>query len=282
VRGFVRKTNAMSFSRTVDFGDSTLFESRRHEGSTFDDPPGYSPSRWIAPLIDRDLVIAELTKSFRGRVSRVQVAGTCSGGYTGESFEIVVIVLGVIGSGILGAVGKDIWEGIKKAMMRTVNRKPRRTLVEVAMQFQECDVILHAESRNASEVPATFDDADEFLKELKGRLAYGSALPQDAETIEVRVTSSAEKARNVLYSYRRAQFMMQEIESKTGSCEGAHQEDPRDDAQVSALKPSPEERVSPAPPAQPAGQERAQDRSRRRNGKRKDKGKQKNKRKRKK
>jgi hypothetical protein len=191
----------MTFLGKLVFQDSAAVESRQHEGVTFDDPPGYSPAQWIQPIFDRDLLLSDLTNSLRGRVRAVQVAGTSSGAQTGESFEILVIVLAGIGGGVLGAVGRAVWDAIKNAVMRTVKRGPRRALVEVAMQFEECDVILHVESRNPSEIPPMFDDADTMLEELKLRISPSAVLPQGAQTIEIRVSHNGDKVTNVLYSY---------------------------------------------------------------------------------
>ena len=151
----------------------------------FDFPPGYS-RRWIRPLFDREIVLAELTDSLRGRVRRVQVAGTSSGAHSGESFEILLIVLGLIGSGVLSAIGEDIWKAVKKAVMRSAKRGPRRAMVEVAIEFEECDVVLHAESRTRRRYRQCLTTPTSRSKNSRRGSRLAIALPQGAETVEVR------------------------------------------------------------------------------------------------
>ncbi|MGA2619049.1 MAG: hypothetical protein ABSF26_15685 [Thermoguttaceae bacterium] len=211
----------MAFEGNMDSGALRILGPSERQGTTFDDPPGYSKARWIMPLFEREAVLAELTELLRGRVGRIQIGGTSSGAHSGESFEIVLIVLGAIGAGIgagfLHAIGKDIWDAVKQAMRGTARRKPQRALVEVAMEFEECDVILHAESRTPSEIPPMFDDGDAVLERLKAWFAEGNTLPPGAQTVEMRANSQGGQTSFVLYSYRRARLMMEEIRRATES-----------------------------------------------------------------
>ncbi len=238
----------MGFANITILDNSTVVNTSQAEGVTFDDPPGHSSSRWKSSLFDREVSLAELTNSLQGRVNRIQVAGTCSGAYTGESFEILLIVLSGIGGGILGAVGKDIWEGIKKIIMRTVKRGPRRALVEVALEFRECDVILHVESRSAREILNMFDDADEVLEQMKLRIGKEPAILERAQTIEIRTNSNSESATTVLHSYRRARFMMDSISREADTRQRQTQDAPKPDITSSLPIPPVGESANPTSP----------------------------------
>ena len=68
----------------------------------------------------------------------------------------------------LGAIGQDIWSAIKKAMAKAVQRNgARRNVVEVPFEFEECDIIFHAESRSHAQMSQMFDDAGAALMRLK-------------------------------------------------------------------------------------------------------------------
>ena len=173
----------------------------------FDDPPGPGPARFVSPLYDLESPVSSLRKKLQEKVSDIEVGGVYSGAYTGESYAILWFALGGIAGGLLGAVGQDIWNALKKACKKIMERNgARRNVVEVALGFKDLDVILHYESRNPSDFPDMFDDADLILQELKDALSQKN---MGAKTVELRLHRGRKTYDCILYSYRRCEKMIQ-------------------------------------------------------------------------
>jgi len=208
----------MAFSENLTLDHLTVVGPSDKPQVQFDDPPGPSPARFVGPIHDKEKLLEDLTSDLGNQAYRVRIDGVYSGAFTGESYAIILFVLGGIAGGVLGAVGQDVWNAIKKAMAKALQRNgARRNVVEVAFEFEECDIILHAESRSAAQIPGMFDDADNALMQLKGELVERKSLPKGVEAIEVRADSQTGKRTHILYSYRRARLIMDELSKKPNS-----------------------------------------------------------------
>lgn len=208
----------MAFSENLTLDRSEVVGPSDKFQIHFDDPPDPSPARFVGPIRDKERLLEDLTSGLGNQAYRVRIGGVYSGAYTGESYAIVLFVLGGIAGGVLGALGQDIWSAIKKTMGKALQRnEARRNVVEVAFEFEECDIILHAESRSPAKIPQMFDDADAALMQLKYELAEGKNLPDVVEAIEVRSDSQTGKTTHILYSYRRTRVMIDELSENPNS-----------------------------------------------------------------
>lgn len=173
----------------------------------FDDPPGYSPARIVSPLFDLESPISSLKEDLREKVSEIEVGGVFSAAYTGEGYAILWFALGGVAGGLLGAIGKDVWDALKKACKKIMERNgARRNVVEVALTFNSVDIIFHFESRNPVRLSDMFNDGDSILQELKEALSQKSLA---AKTIELRLNRDGKGYDCVLYSYRRCKKLIQ-------------------------------------------------------------------------
>lgn len=212
----------MGFSESLTLDDSAIIGPLDKLEVHFDDPPGPSPARCNCPIRDREKLLEDLTSNLGNESYLVQIGGVYSSAYTGESYAIVLFVLGGVAGGILGALGQDVWDAIKKTISKAVQSNgARRNVVEVAFEFEECDIIFHVESRSPDEIPHMFDDANAALMQLKEKLAKGKDFPSEVEAIEIRSDSQTGKTTNILYSYRRARMMMNDLSEKPETNRGS-------------------------------------------------------------
>ncbi len=181
----------------------------------FDNPPGHSPARFVTPIFDRESFQAQLQKSLNGKAENINIGGVYSGAYTDESYAIIIFALGGIAGGILGAIGQDIWNSIKSTLANVLKRNNgKRNLVEIGLKLEEVDVILHFESRSASNLPDMLDEADSLLSELKTVFEQDNSIFKNAKTIELRKTEDNKDYTCKLYSYPRVSLIESELKKK--------------------------------------------------------------------
>jgi hypothetical protein len=126
----------MAFSGIMTLDRSAIVGPSDKLKFQFDDPPGPSQGRFVGPILDKEKLLEDLTSDLGNQAYRVRIGGVYSGANTGESYAIVWIVLGGIAGGVLKAVGQDVWNAIKKAMAKALQRNvARRNVVEVAFEF---------------------------------------------------------------------------------------------------------------------------------------------------
>lgn len=184
---------------------------------TFTNPPGYSPARWFSPLFERNEVLDALKSNLGKRADTVDIQGVFSGAYSGEAYIIILFVLSGVAGGFLGEIGKDLWTVLKNSISKLLTRHGApHNLVEVAIEFKECDVIFHAESDTLEDIPSMFDDADDVLRQLAESMSDQEKIPKGLESIEIRAGAKGEKSNSVFYSYRRIEQMKQIAKSREG------------------------------------------------------------------
>jgi hypothetical protein len=100
----------------------------------FDDPPGWTPAEVVVPLHDLDVPLKSLQNDLQGKVSDLEVGGVYRHAVTGESYAFLWVVLSGVAGGFLGAVGKDMWDALKKACRKVMERNiARRNVVEIGL-----------------------------------------------------------------------------------------------------------------------------------------------------
>lgn len=153
----------------------------------FDDPPGSSPMRFVLPAHNVESEKDALQQQLKDKVTVLEIGGVYSGAYTGESYAIIWFALGGIAGGILGALGQDLWNLIKSSSKKLFNmNRAKRNLLEVVLELEEFDVILHYESRNPEEIPQMLEEADSILKELSQACIDSKEMFDKTKTIELR------------------------------------------------------------------------------------------------
>jgi hypothetical protein len=182
----------------------------------FDDPPGPSPARLVGPLYDLDVPLRSLQNDLQDKVSDLEVGGVYSQAYTGESYAILWVVLSGVAGGFLGAVGKDIWNALKKACRKIMERNSaRRNVVEIGLEFDDLDVIFHYESRDGSKISDMLNDADSILEEIKNTLSHRGNIIGNVKTLELRRQCDGSFV-CVLYAYKRCRKMIETRRKKEG------------------------------------------------------------------
>jgi hypothetical protein len=178
----------------------------------FDDPPGYSPARTLTSLYGLESPFLSLKEALGNKVNEIEAGGVHSDAFTGESYAILWFALGGIAGGVFGAIGQDIWDALKKACKKIMERNgSRRNVVEIVLIFDIMDLILHYESRNPYKLSDMLDDGDVILRELQESL---SQKVLKAKTIELRLNRDGRSYECVLYSYRRGKKFIQKRKKK--------------------------------------------------------------------
>lgn len=189
---------------------------------TFQDPPAPGRARYTRPIGERQRLAEGLRDAIGSDAERAQLGGVRSVASAGDSYVIILFALGAIAAGMLGAMGADIWKTIKESMSKILQKNSAdRNVVEVAMELDELDIIFHAESRTPGEIPSMFDDAASIVRRLKEDASFQGALPANVEAIEVRASAGDDRPSCILYSYRRARLMLEELgkEPESGEVE---------------------------------------------------------------
>ncbi|MBM4031048.1 MAG: hypothetical protein FJ291_04600 [Planctomycetes bacterium] len=206
-------TEHRKISSRLQLSDAKLHSRPDKLTVEFDDPPGPSPARFIMPILHgQEEVVDELSRDLRPRVDKVGVGGVYSGAYTDETYAILLFALGGLAGGVLGAIGQDVWNGLKKACSKVFRgRGAKRNVLEVAIRFEEIDVVFHFENRNASSLPGALDDADAILVELHDALHRDSSPLAAARAIELRQIPGESAFECILHSYRKAEVILKEL-----------------------------------------------------------------------
>ena len=151
----------------------------------------------------------EFSRDIGKRATHVQIGGVYANALTGESYAIILFILSGMAGGVLGELGVDIWNVIKKSIKTILQlNSARRNVVEVMLEFKEYDIVLHVESRSPAQIPKIFKDADVALVQLKREFITRKSLPRGVKTVEIRLNFRDGKITHVLYSYRRIRFIM--------------------------------------------------------------------------
>ena len=182
----------------------------------FDDPPGSSSARFIISILHGlETVQNELSNDLKDNLQNVGIGGIYSGAYTDETYAILIFALGGLAGGVLGAIGQDIWNAIKESCRKIFQHKgAKRNVLEVVINFENIDVILHFENRQAMSLPKVLDNADSILSELKQVMQEASPPIKSAKTIELRQIPGEESFNCVLHSYRKVEEVLNNLTKK--------------------------------------------------------------------
>jgi hypothetical protein len=165
------------------------------------------------PILDgQEEVADDLSKRLKGKIDEVGIGGVYSGAYTDESYAILLFALGGVAGGVLGAIGQDVWNGLKKACAKVFRGGgAKRNVIEVALRFEKLDVLLHFEDRNASSLPRILDDADAVLIELHDAMQVESSPLAAAKAIELRQIAGESDFECVLHSFRKGEMILEDL-----------------------------------------------------------------------
>ena len=200
-------------SDRLRISDLTIHKRPKKMVVKFDDPPGPSPARLILPIMyGQDSIRDKLYSDLKESVQEIAIGGVQSKAYTNETYAILVIALAGISGGFLQAIGQDIWNIIKDTCMKIFKRKgSKRNVLEIAIHFEEADVVLHFENRSPLSLPASLDSADVVLKELASVFNDKTSILHKAKTIELRQMGKEQQLECVLHSYRKAKSDLKEL-----------------------------------------------------------------------
>jgi hypothetical protein len=135
---------------------------------------------------------------------------------TNETYAILLFALGGVAGGVLGSIGQDIWNEIKQTCAKIFRRKSaKRNVLEVAMRFENLDVVFHFENRNAGSLPAVLDEADSILIELQNSMKVDSHTLKSAKAIELRQIPGESDFECVLHSFRKGDNILRNLTKQT-------------------------------------------------------------------
>jgi hypothetical protein len=200
-------------SPRLRISDPTLHQRPGKLTVKFDDPPGSSPARFTMPILHgQEGVADDLSKELKGKIEKVGVGGVYSGAYTDETYAILLIALGGVAGGMLGAIGQDVWNGIKKACAKVFRgRGAKRNVIEVAIRFDNIDVLFHFEDRTASSLAEVLDESDTILIELHDAMQAELSPLKKAKAIELRQVPCESDFECVLHSFRKGEMILKNL-----------------------------------------------------------------------
>lgn len=202
----------MQLTKRIKIEEERILPEAERPHLQFDDPPSPSPGRWFGSAFDLDKANSFLHSCLGNKSSYFKIGGVYSGGKTGEYVSFIWFAIGLIGSGVLSAMGKDIWEALKGAYKKTMaSNGGQRNVVEVAFEFEDLDIVFHYESRDNSKILDMFDDADSVIEEVKQSILINKDLFGKVKTLELRRQNDGSYI-CLLFSYRKCRKM---IETKT-------------------------------------------------------------------
>ena len=206
-------TDYTRISPRMRISDPTLHPRPGKLTVKFDDPPGPSPARFTMPILaGQEGVADDLSKELMGKMEKVGVGGVYSGALTGESYAILLFALGGVAGGVLGAIGQDVWNGLKKACTKVFRgRGAKRNVMEVALRFEGVDVLFHFEDRTALSLPGVLDEADAILVELRDAMQAESSPLAAAKAIELRQIPGESDFECVLHSFRKGETVLKNL-----------------------------------------------------------------------
>jgi hypothetical protein len=122
----------------------------------------------------------------------------------GEYLPTIVLVFHAIEMGFFAAIGKDLWEKLKKELASVIANRKTTSEIEFNYSYQGKDVELHVTSADGKVIAEAFDQIQHTLEIVEKEPEDSIYLEFDAETNEWRLPKTDRKKgeRKVVFRFQ--------------------------------------------------------------------------------
>jgi len=178
----------------------------------FDDPPEpFDLVQFVSSLSNANKA-QSLLKRVLGNDFRIKVGGSRASGSNNTSYAIIVFAIAKLSDYVFSPIRQKTWAVINRAAQKIVEGNAAgRYMVEIALAFDDFDIVIHLESRDPRKLADSLGSIEDLLRELHGVILTEAYLFASTRTIELRTTNGL-NWRCIFYSYSRAKSMFEHVD----------------------------------------------------------------------